>query len=241
MKRKLETNLGSTEEEQKIEWQIGQCIGIYYRTSFDTVLYPYLPAHVTKPKEVRKIFFVCLPEHCFFLIPKNLKLLAVPLFEIYDNVTRYGPIISAMPQMLSRLKINLVRSEIQYNDQEQLQQEVPQVQQTQQPAAEQGAELEETQQEIREEEVQQGDINQQENVQETQQNIGDQQETQTELPYETTQQEQVLQQAEEEEIQDKNPDLQEIMDQDEPNEEQVVQENQEEVVQQEEEQEDMEQ
>lgn len=39
-------------------------------------------------------------------MPKNLRLLAVPLFELYDNVQRYGPIISAIPQMLSRFRLN---------------------------------------------------------------------------------------------------------------------------------------
>lgn len=38
-------------------------------------------------------------------MPKNLRLLAVPLFELYDNVQRYGPIISAIPQMLSRFRL----------------------------------------------------------------------------------------------------------------------------------------
>lgn len=35
-----------------------------------------------------------------------MRLLAVPLFELYDNVQRYGPIISAIPQMLSRFRLN---------------------------------------------------------------------------------------------------------------------------------------
>lgn len=37
-----------------------------------------------------------------FAVPRNLKLLAVPLFELYDNPQRYGPIISNLPQFLSR-------------------------------------------------------------------------------------------------------------------------------------------
>lgn len=35
-------------------------------------------------------------------IPKNMRLVAVPLFEVYDNAQRYGPIISSIPQLLSR-------------------------------------------------------------------------------------------------------------------------------------------
>ena len=35
-------------------------------------------------------------------VPKNMKLLAVPLFELYDNTARYGPQLSAIPHLLSR-------------------------------------------------------------------------------------------------------------------------------------------
>ena len=31
-----------------------------------------------------------------------MKLLAVPLFELYDNIARYGPQLSAIPHLLSR-------------------------------------------------------------------------------------------------------------------------------------------
>jgi cleavage and polyadenylation specificity factor subunit 5 len=65
-------------------------------------MYPYMPAHIMKPKEQKKIFLVHLPEKRTFAVPKNMKLLAVPLFELYDNKERYGPIISCIPQMLSR-------------------------------------------------------------------------------------------------------------------------------------------
>ena len=39
-----------------------------------------------------------------YLVPKNLKLLAVPLFELYDNAHRYGPVIASLPQLLARVK-----------------------------------------------------------------------------------------------------------------------------------------
>eukprot|EP01025_Chloroclados_australasicus_P045105 TRINITY_DN4919_c1_g1_i1.p1 TRINITY_DN4919_c1_g1~~TRINITY_DN4919_c1_g1_i1.p1 ORF type:complete len:274 (-),score=26.30 TRINITY_DN4919_c1_g1_i1:285-1016(-) len=132
MKRKLNNNLGPLSEEHKIDWQVGQCIGVYYRPNFDTIMYPYCPPHITRPKEVKKVFVIPLPESCFFAIPKNLKLLAVPLFEIYDNVTRYGAIISAMPQMLSRLRINFVNISKPSLAIEQGQQEQQQQQQNQQ-------------------------------------------------------------------------------------------------------------
>jgi len=37
-----------------------------------------------------------------FAVPRNHKLVAAPLFELYDNINSYGQIISCLPQMLSR-------------------------------------------------------------------------------------------------------------------------------------------
>lgn len=35
-------------------------------------------------------------------VPKNMKLLAVPLFELYDNSARYGAQLSTIAHLLSR-------------------------------------------------------------------------------------------------------------------------------------------
>lgn len=40
-------------------------------------------------------------------IPKNHKLIAVPLFEVHDNSARYGAVISAIPTLLARYAIML--------------------------------------------------------------------------------------------------------------------------------------
>jgi cleavage and polyadenylation specificity factor subunit 5 len=44
-------------------------------------------------------------------VPKNMKLLAVPLFELYDNTQRYGPQLSAIPHLLSRYNFEFVNEE----------------------------------------------------------------------------------------------------------------------------------
>ena len=44
-------------------------------------------------------------------MPKNMKLLAVPLFELYDNTARYGPQLSAIPHLLSRYNFEFVDEE----------------------------------------------------------------------------------------------------------------------------------
>lgn len=75
-----------------------------------------------QPKEMKKVYMVKMPptSKIFFLVerptpphetlnslellsvPKNMKLLAVPLFELYDNSARYGPQLTALPHLLAR-------------------------------------------------------------------------------------------------------------------------------------------
>mmetsp|Transcript_4421 Transcript_4421/g.15827 ORF Transcript_4421/g.15827 Transcript_4421/m.15827 type:complete len:207 (-) Transcript_4421:1249-1869(-) len=110
LKRKLSSKLLTPQERDEHTWEVGECVGTWWRPNFETVLYPYVPAHITKPKECKKLFIVPLPEKATFSVPRNLKLLAVPLFELYDNVQRYGPVISAIPQELSRFNLNVMKS-----------------------------------------------------------------------------------------------------------------------------------
>lgn len=49
-----------------------------------------------------------------FAVPRNYKLVAAPLFELYDNSPGYGPVIASLPQALSRL----VTKSFQVNNQE---------------------------------------------------------------------------------------------------------------------------
>lgn len=43
-------------------------------------------------------------------VPRNFKLIAVPLFELYDHASKYGPVISAIPMLLSRLQFTLAQA-----------------------------------------------------------------------------------------------------------------------------------
>lgn len=82
-------------------WDVGDCVARWWRPNFETFMYPFIPAHVTKPKECKKTYVVQLPEQKVMAIPKNMKLLAVPLFELYDNAQRYGPQLAIIPHLLS--------------------------------------------------------------------------------------------------------------------------------------------
>ncbi|KAI4171615.1 MAG: hypothetical protein LQ343_004093 [Gyalolechia ehrenbergii] len=93
------------------EWQIGDTLAQWWRPNFETFMYPFLPAHVTRPKECKKLYFLQLPKSKVLSVPKNMKLLAVPLFELYDNTARYGPQLSAIPHLLSRYRFEFVDEE----------------------------------------------------------------------------------------------------------------------------------
>lgn len=54
------------------------------------------------------MYLIHLPPNKVLSVPKNMKLLAVPLFELYDNTARYGPQLSAIPHYLSRYRFECV-------------------------------------------------------------------------------------------------------------------------------------
>ena len=101
LKRILSDTLGRADGPAQ-EWSIEDLIGTWWRPNFEPAQYPYIPPHITKPKEQKKLFLVQLPERAFFAVPRNYKLVAAPLFELYDNAQGYGPIISTLPQALGR-------------------------------------------------------------------------------------------------------------------------------------------
>lgn len=83
-----------------------QAVCNWYAIDFNRRYYPYVPAHVTKPKEELHVYIVTLPSKFTFSVPKNLQLVAVPLFELFKNSNTYGDVISAVPALLSRWHIN---------------------------------------------------------------------------------------------------------------------------------------
>eukprot|EP00116_Pleurobrachia_bachei_P013126 sb/3473388/ len=92
--------------DDPIKWDIGEVVCQWWRPSFEPPQYPYIPAHVSCPKERRSIYLVHLPPSASFSIPRNYKLVAAPLFELYDNCASYGPVISSVPQIISRFRPN---------------------------------------------------------------------------------------------------------------------------------------
>ncbi len=102
LKRLLNETLGKADGSSQNNWIIEDTIGSWWRPNFEAPRYPYIPAHITKPKEHIRLYLVQLGEKAVFAVPRNYKLVAAPLFELYDNAQGYGPIISSLPQVLSR-------------------------------------------------------------------------------------------------------------------------------------------
>jgi cleavage and polyadenylation specificity factor subunit 5 len=90
-----------------------------------------LLARLAAPPSCSCVVQVLLQEFAQFAVPSNLKLIAVPLFEVYDHPARYGPPIATLPVALSRFALHSVPPSIA----EELPQEQQQPQQEQQPAS----------------------------------------------------------------------------------------------------------
>ena len=101
--KRLITEISGGQDAVLQDWVFDDCIGNWCRPNFEPPQYPYIPAHNTKPKEHKKLFLVQLQEKALFAVPKNYKLVAAPLFELCNNAPGYGPIISSLPQLLSRV------------------------------------------------------------------------------------------------------------------------------------------
>ncbi|KAI8925224.1 Cleavage/polyadenylation specificity factor subunit 5 [Entophlyctis helioformis] len=77
------------------DFEVGELLSVWWRPNFDNMMYPYLPAHI-------KVYLVHLPPNKILSVPRNMKLLAVPLFELYENASRYGAQLAALPHVLAR-------------------------------------------------------------------------------------------------------------------------------------------
>uniref|UniRef100_A0A8K9XQ49 Cleavage and polyadenylation specificity factor subunit 5 n=1 Tax=Oncorhynchus mykiss TaxID=8022 RepID=A0A8K9XQ49_ONCMY len=89
----------------KQDWVIDDSIGNWWRPNFEPPQVGYqgviLPVLLRERPQHASVRLAKL-EKTLFAVPKNYKLVAAPLFELYDNAPGYGPIISSLPQLLSR-------------------------------------------------------------------------------------------------------------------------------------------
>ncbi|XP_027902204.1 pre-mRNA cleavage factor Im 25 kDa subunit 1 isoform X2 [Vigna unguiculata] len=55
LKRKLTRKLSVDEDGDGSEWEVGECLGMWWRPDFETLLYPFLPPNVKQPKTYGQI------------------------------------------------------------------------------------------------------------------------------------------------------------------------------------------
>ena len=55
-----------TGEAVNNEWIVGDTLAQWWRPNFETFMYPFLPAHVTRPKECKKLYHIQLPSESMF-------------------------------------------------------------------------------------------------------------------------------------------------------------------------------
>lgn len=104
---RLSPENGEDQENSK-SWKVLDCLAQWWRPNFEVFMYPFLPPHISRPKECKKTFLISLPEKIAFFVPSNMTFLAVPLFELCDNPARYGPQLCALPHYLSRYNFECV-------------------------------------------------------------------------------------------------------------------------------------
>ena len=51
------------------EWVVGDTLAQWWRPNFETFMYPFIPAHVTRPKECKKLYFIQLPRSSMLALP----------------------------------------------------------------------------------------------------------------------------------------------------------------------------
>ena len=44
-------------------WEVGDCLAQWWRPNFETFMYPFIPPHVSRPKECKKLYLIHLPEN----------------------------------------------------------------------------------------------------------------------------------------------------------------------------------
>ncbi|CAD2215895.1 cleavage and polyadenylation specificity factor subunit 5 [Angomonas deanei] len=95
-------------------FRVGELISKWHRPLFSPLMYPYIPPHIAfeDVKETRSIFLIHLESVVDFqLRDSSTEFVAVPLFDLYENTAKYGPVLASLPSVLSKVSINYCNDE----------------------------------------------------------------------------------------------------------------------------------
>ena len=105
LSRHLRSVILKDKSSDSCEWKVGDLIAKFYRPDFGEYIYPYIPAHVTRPKEEISVFQVVLPPKCVFGLREGTTMSAVPMCDILKNPESFPQLIRAIPELVSRFVI----------------------------------------------------------------------------------------------------------------------------------------
>ena len=106
LQRKIQRDLLATAVDMSSAIAVQEVLAVWSRPHFDRAMYPYTPAHVSEPKELRTLYLVQLTgPHVLLTAPDaQTELVAVPLFDLYENAAKYGAVIASIPHLVSRFQ-----------------------------------------------------------------------------------------------------------------------------------------
>jgi len=107
LNRKLKKYIYNPTSGAKCEWVIEDLLSVWWRPNYDEVVLPYLPPHVTRPKECIKVYQVTIPERCVFMVDPDEEMVAVPLFDLcrYGTEATYKVILRSVAASISRFAL----------------------------------------------------------------------------------------------------------------------------------------
>jgi cleavage and polyadenylation specificity factor subunit 5 len=80
-------------------------IATWYRPQFSDLLYPYLPVHVTTPKETEFWYFVKLPERGRLRLDPKYRLSPISFYDLQNGSALYGKQLPVIPLLVSRYSL----------------------------------------------------------------------------------------------------------------------------------------
>lgn len=107
LNRKLARYIYNPATGNKCEWVVADLLSVWWRPNFDDVILPYLPPHISRPKECIKVYQVTIPERCVFMVAPDEKLVAVPLFDLLraGTDTTYNILLRSVAACISRFML----------------------------------------------------------------------------------------------------------------------------------------
>ena len=87
-------------------------MGQFWRPEFDEYIFPYLPPHVSRPKELIKVIVASLPPRCVIKVHQGNRMEFVPISDILrGGVDEYNESIRSIPALLSKISLKPLMQE----------------------------------------------------------------------------------------------------------------------------------